>query len=97
MQQATWESNALDTVQAEQELSDDIYFFKEDDGKWKLSIFKPLRWGIAGTAQIAEDVVSHLPFLKMAHPMLALVRERGSSQAINHSIEAHLPSTRPMA
>lgn len=41
----------------EKELAEDIYFFKEGNGNWTLSIYKPLRWGIAGTAQIAEDVV----------------------------------------
>lgn len=50
-------------AQVEQELQDDIYFLREASGKWKLSIYQPLRWGIAGTAQIAEDVVR--PSLKI--------------------------------
>lgn len=51
----------LQYMQIDKELKEDIYFFREEDGKWKLSLYKPLRWGIAGTAQIAEDVVSNLP------------------------------------
>ena len=47
----------LCSLQIDKELGEDIYFYKEKDGKWVLSIYKPLRWGIAGTAQIAEDVV----------------------------------------
>lgn len=45
-------------MQIDKELGGDIYFLKEGNDNWKLSIYKPLRWGIAGTAQIAEDVVS---------------------------------------
>ena len=49
---------AVVSLQVDKELGEDIYFYKEGNGKWTLSIYKPLKWGIAGTAQIAEDVVS---------------------------------------
>ena len=38
------------TMQVEGHLKEDIYFFREDNGKWVLSIYKALNWGIAGTA-----------------------------------------------
>lgn len=45
-------------MQVLQELESDMYFFKHQDDRIGLSIYQPVRWGIAGTAQIAEDVVS---------------------------------------
>ena len=44
-------------VQITKDLDADMYFSKDGEGNYMLAIFKPVRWGIAGTAQIAEDVV----------------------------------------
>ena len=61
-------------LQIDKELGEDIYFYKEGNGKWTLSIYKPLKWGIAGTAQIAEDVVSicHTPQFYIANSLSCL-------------------------
>lgn len=59
-------------LQALQEVEDDMYFFRNGDTKIGLSIYQPVKWGIAGTAQIAEDVVSCVLCLSLFHAVSAV-------------------------
>ena len=74
-------------MQVEGHLQEDVYFFREDDGKWMLSIYKPLNWGIAGTAQIAEDVVEAMqlvPGVRVAAVAAGSSKEKAENFAKEH-------------
>ncbi|KAK9811631.1 hypothetical protein WJX72_007301 [[Myrmecia] bisecta] len=57
-----------------EELEENPYFFKLPSSKWTLSIFRPLKWGFADKAQIAEDFIEALSLLP--GPELAAVASR---------------------
>lgn len=56
-------------------LEGDNHFTKLGD-KWRLAIYKPLRWGFAGTGKIAEDFIEALSLVPGAQLMVAAARKK---------------------
>jgi len=84
------EYDANDVSGVDKELQEDFYFFKEKNGRWKLSIYKPLRWGIAGTAQIAEDVVEAMqliPGVSVVAVAAGSSKEKAQKFADEHGVD----------
>ncbi|KAK9807592.1 hypothetical protein WJX72_003590 [[Myrmecia] bisecta] len=76
------------TGEVEDALQSDPYFYQiEDSGKWSLAIFRPLKWGFAGTAQIAEDFIEALRLLP--GPELTAVAARAKVEKAQEFAKAH--------
>ena len=74
--------------QAEQELRLSPYFHLKQDGSWGLSIYQPLKWGVVGTGQIAEDVVEIINLIPGANPVWS-VSAKDSQEDADTFAESH--------
>lgn len=63
-------------LQVSAALESDDHFTKLSDDKWGLAIYKPLRWGFAGTGLIAEDFIEALSLVPGAQLVTAAARNK---------------------
>ena len=63
-------------VQVTATLEGDDHFTKLSEDKWGLAIYKPLRWGFAGTGKIAEDFIEALSLVPGAQLITAAARKK---------------------
>ena len=64
------------TMQVVAVLEGDDHFTKLSEDKWGLAIYKPLRWGFAGTGKIAEDFIEALSLVPGAQLVTAAARKK---------------------
>ena len=57
-------------------LDRDFHFTHFSGDKWGLAVYKPLRWGFAGTGKIAEDFVEILALVPGAQLTAAAARSK---------------------
>ena len=68
--------SCLSASQVVAALEGDNHFTKLSEDKWGLAIYKPLRWGFAGTGKIAEDFIEALSLVPGAQLITAAARKK---------------------
>jgi predicted dehydrogenase len=75
---------------AEAVLENNDYFIQEGTGYYSLSIFRPLRWGVAGVGKISDDFVTAAAFLPGTQLIAAAAgssKERANEFAQRHGFQ----------